>query len=619
MDFSNVYESMHLQEENRIISDAMQKFPNDAKAQIQYAVQCGMSPQEAQQKLMGRVNQAELKAQADLKNTTDPTVNNSAVLADLDTKIATNTAAYTDNNINLAQIQKKAELQQKYGDKIRGNTETPTPTETLEFEPNPIEPKEAVNAEIDADIAKESAEALNKLNPELQGEYKKAEDASKKCQKELEDIIKKFKADPRVANIRKTQKVTGLKDFETNYKTFIKAAGGMTLGGKIAICLLTAAVAGGISAKALKNLQLGSKNVDAGGNADNVSGGTPNTDNVNVTNPNADNAISGTSNTNTVNSTTAFVPGTNSAQLTDKAPTIENSIEAQANAKPGDVIQRKDGSKYVLNRGDINWAKQQMTKGKGNETVDQVVEETPQQPTSIVPEVGGSIDATATDVQTETSEQPDQLSNEEINVQDNAVQQTTEPEVSPEPVAEEDLNPTPLEETPEAGGNTETAPQFDRGYLMWKQKYGKQYASVQAQAQARGLDADTVLYDVYKNSGNGGKEIARTLQSKYGISDISGRGMTDSHLMRSMNTYNGKGQSADAIDQMYETDPNFKAYIDLMRRNYSPTATPYEIMSKQRTDSGIVQRDQNGNATGYINGATAAMQNAYKSAKQIYK
>lgn len=79
-------------------------------------------------------------------------------------------------------------------------------------------------------------------------------------------------------------------------------------------------------------------------------------------------------NQNGESSTTAPV-GSNPEQKTDKAPTIENSVEAQANAKPGDVIQRKNGEKYVLNQGDINWAKQQVQKGKSKETVDQAKQE----------------------------------------------------------------------------------------------------------------------------------------------------------------------------------------------------------------------------------------------------
>lgn len=81
-----------------------------------------------------------------------------------------------------------------------------------------------------------------------------------------------------------------------------------------------------------------------------------------------------TKNVNGQNNETA-PEGSNPDQLTDKAPTIENSVEAQANAKPGDVIQRKNGEKYVLNQGDIDWAKQQLNKGKGTETVDQAEQE----------------------------------------------------------------------------------------------------------------------------------------------------------------------------------------------------------------------------------------------------
>ena len=42
-----------------------------------------------------------------------------------------------------------------------------------------------------------------------------------------------------------------------------------------------------------------------------------------------------------------------------KADTIDNSLESQANAKPGDVVNGK-----TLTQGDINWAKEQMEKSK---------------------------------------------------------------------------------------------------------------------------------------------------------------------------------------------------------------------------------------------------------------
>ena len=59
----------------------------------------------------------------------------------------------------------------------------------------------------------------------------------------------------------------------------------------------------------------------------------------------------------TGNATQSFTPGSNPAQFTDRAPTIANTNDAVANAQPGDVIQRNDGTRIELNQGDINWAK----------------------------------------------------------------------------------------------------------------------------------------------------------------------------------------------------------------------------------------------------------------------
>lgn len=57
------------------------------------------------------------------------------------------------------------------------------------------------------------------------------------------------------------------------------------------------------------------------------------------------------------NTSQSFTPGSNPAQFTDRAPTIANTNDAVANAHPGDVIQRNDGTRIELNQGDINWAK----------------------------------------------------------------------------------------------------------------------------------------------------------------------------------------------------------------------------------------------------------------------
>ena len=57
------------------------------------------------------------------------------------------------------------------------------------------------------------------------------------------------------------------------------------------------------------------------------------------------------------NTSQSFTPGSNPAQFTDRAPTIANTNDAVANAHPGDVLQRNDGTRIEINQGDIDWAK----------------------------------------------------------------------------------------------------------------------------------------------------------------------------------------------------------------------------------------------------------------------
>lgn len=55
--------------------------------------------------------------------------------------------------------------------------------------------------------------------------------------------------------------------------------------------------------------------------------------------------------------TQSFTPGSNPAQFTNREPTIANTNDAVANAHPGDVLQRNDGTRIEINQGDIDWAK----------------------------------------------------------------------------------------------------------------------------------------------------------------------------------------------------------------------------------------------------------------------
>lgn len=58
--------------------------------------------------------------------------------------------------------------------------------------------------------------------------------------------------------------------------------------------------------------------------------------------------------------TEARMSGTETAY---SGPTVDNTNEGIANAKPGDVVQRKDGTFYTLTQGDINFAQSQLSRG----------------------------------------------------------------------------------------------------------------------------------------------------------------------------------------------------------------------------------------------------------------
>lgn len=105
---------------------------------------------------------------------------------------------------------------------------------------------------------------------------------------------------------------------------------------------------------------------------------TVNTTGANVVTP----AVPETTTPTTTPETPASVPGTNPAQITTREPTIANTNAAVAAAKPGDVLQRNDGTRIEINQGDINWAKNHMsqptvdtTNTIGNNVVQPVVQQ----------------------------------------------------------------------------------------------------------------------------------------------------------------------------------------------------------------------------------------------------
>ena len=136
--------------------------------------------------------------------------------------------------------------------------------------------------------------------------------------------------------------------------------------------LAAAGLAGYMGATGAKGLASGISAMNAANIAnvaDGAAGGAVATDTATATDPNAtvsrDPSLNSTTtpadapNATPTNggTTQSFTPGSNPAQFTNREPTIANTNDAVANAHPGDVLQRNDGTRIEINQGDIDWAK----------------------------------------------------------------------------------------------------------------------------------------------------------------------------------------------------------------------------------------------------------------------
>lgn len=136
--------------------------------------------------------------------------------------------------------------------------------------------------------------------------------------------------------------------------------------------LAAAGASGMLAANGVKGLSSGIGAMNAANIANaagGATGGAVATDTATATDPNAtvsrDPSLNSTTtpadapNATPTNggTTQSFTPGSNPAQFTNREPTIANTNDAVANAHPGDVLQRNDGTRIEINQGDINWAK----------------------------------------------------------------------------------------------------------------------------------------------------------------------------------------------------------------------------------------------------------------------
>lgn len=101
-------------------------------------------------------------------------------------------------------------------------------------------------------------------------------------------------------------------------------------------------------------------------------------------------------------------PAETPQQQEEIKPTVNNSLEAQANAKPGDVLERADGTKVVLNKGDIEWAKNKLnaTPPQQEPQIEQApVEQVPDNPVNTEPAVEQNQEPTSASINEPSQEQ----------------------------------------------------------------------------------------------------------------------------------------------------------------------------------------------------------------------
>ena len=421
---------------------------------------------------------------------------------------------------------------------------------------------------------------------------------------QLKNVIKTFEADAKIKEIEFAcdgAEATTKKGTFGHYKNnFLKSSRNMF---KIVIitlaiaALVTVGVAGGMALYKKENAKIDAEEKQGetpttGGAAPN-DGTTPNANGTTST-PGADNTASTTvdgEGNNTEGNVSVDNNQTNKDDVQNLPVTCENSIEAQAKAKPGDVIQRKDGTKVKLTQGDINWAQQQLNKGAA-----------PTAPANPVTQTG-----TGTNPKGTATVTPE-----------------TAPETTPTPTApENNATPAPTQTatTVDNGAN-------DAGFQRWKNQNSKNYQSMVAQAQASGQsDPEAAAYKMYKQGlASNDVNAFRAAQNANGMVDASGSGRTDGKAIRTMQKANLQQYNAQQIDNLANTDADFAKYIQFYKQEHPKmaNATNEEIVKKVTGfggTSGLYQTvtDPNGETTQVIPDEYKPMKAALDRAKALYK
>lgn len=140
---------------------------------------------------------------------------------------------------------------------------------------------------------------------------------------------------------------------------------------------------------------------------------------------------------------------------------------------------------------------------------------------------------------------------------------TVNPTVAPntQTVSSTPINNPVQNETPQP-----TITSDNTAYENWKAnpRNQKMLNNLTVQARAAGQDPEAVMKDVFNNGGS--VDAIRTIEAKYGLNDISGDGVTDKGMLRSINTANLNAWKSQQYQQL-QSDPDVQAYLNFISQD----------------------------------------------------
>lgn len=122
----------------------------------------------------------------------------------------------------------------------------------------------------------------------------------------------------------------------------------------------------------------------------------------------------------------------------------------------------------------------------------------------------------------------------------------------------------------------------DDAYNAWKNnpKNQKMLSNLAMQAKAAGQDPEAVMRDTFDNGGT--VDALRTVQNKYGLNDISGSGVSDKTMSKTIGTANLETYRNQQYQQI-QNDPDVQAYLNFIKSDKKLGNLPIPEIGKKTT------------------------------------